>query len=256
VSKTIAAVLVGALLTLPGCLAHRAKALPASPRGPAIVFAAIGGSETVGDGTDNPVRDAWPQVLFRTALPASAMFVNFAIPGVTVSTAVDGELPEVLQIQPTLVAVWLNVTDVLNGVSARTYESQLRSLLAPLRAAGATVLVANTPPVTDLPAYAACADPASDPSLCPPGVAQPVPSPAAMDATIGTYNAAIARVAAEVGAVVVDLHAADLRARAAGQEAALISSDGLDPSAAGAAFVAEQFAAALRTTTVAIARRQ
>jgi lysophospholipase L1-like esterase len=109
------------------------------------------------------------------------------------------------------------------------------------------VLVANTPPVTDLPAYASCRDPAADSGVCPPGVALPVPGPTAVDETIDSYNAAIARVAAQVGAVVVDLHAADLRARAAGREEDLISSDGLDPNAAGAALVAEQFAAVLRT---------
>ena len=43
----------------------------------------------------------------------------------------------------------------------------------------------------------------------------------------------------------VDLHAADERVRAAGQDAGLVSADGIDPSASGAALIAGEFATAL-----------
>jgi lysophospholipase L1-like esterase len=248
VTRPIAPVVVAAALALTACSGHRPRvSAAAGARGPTIVFAAVGASETVGEGTDNPVREAWPQVLFRTALPTSATFVNFGIPGVTVATALVGELPEVLQIHPNLVTVWLNVTDVLNGVPPATYETQLRSLVAQLRATGAEVLVANTPPVAALPVYAACAAPDTRPGACPDGVAQALPGAATIDATVDAYNAAIARVAKQEGAFVVDLHGAALHAQAAGLESSVISADGLDPSATGAALIAAQFAAALRT---------
>jgi lysophospholipase L1-like esterase len=61
---------------------------------------------------------------------------------------------------------------------------------------------------------------------------------------VDAYNAAIARVAAATGAVLVDLHGAGLTARQSGTEASLVSSDGFHPSDAGHALVAKAFAAA------------
>jgi len=246
-TRTLAAMILGALLTVTACAGHphRSPTLPVDAGGTPVVYAAIGASETVGEGTDNPIRDAWPQVFFRTALPTSAAFLNFAIPGVGISTAVEGELPQVRDVHPNLVTVWLNVDDLLHGVPAATYEGQLRSLVAQLRAAGALVLVANTPPVDLLPAYRSCVDPALDPDLCPPGVARPVPSPVTIAAEVDAYNGAIARVAAEEGATVVDLHTPLRTAASTGRLVDLIGVDGISPSAAGARLVAAQFAAAL-----------
>jgi lysophospholipase L1-like esterase len=65
-----------------------------------------------------------------------------------------------------------------------------------------------------------------------------------LNAAVDAYNAATARVTAATGAVLVDLHAAGLAARANGTEASLVSSDGFHPSDAGYSLVAKTFATA------------
>jgi hypothetical protein len=197
------------------------------------VYTAIGGSETVGEGTDQPPRDAWPQLLFRTALPPSATFVNFAVPGVTVRTALLGEVPQALQLHPNLVTVWLNVDDLLHGVPVQTYEAQLRTLVHDFRAVRAAVLLADTPPLGALP----CAQPGV---ACPAGVPTAPATAAAAAVSADAYNAAIDRVAREEGATVV--HVGGVYARPGS-----VSDDGFDPSEAATPLLAVQFATALRS---------
>jgi len=143
------------------------------------------------------------------------------------------------------VTVWLNSNDLLSGLPAGAYQTQLAGLLHRLRAAGAAVLVANTPPLDDLPAYLACQDPAAHPGDCPAFVPRPVPSPPVVAAAVDGYNQAIEAAARQEGAVLVDLHRAGLAARANGTQATLISRDGFNPDAAGAQLIAAQFAAAV-----------
>jgi lysophospholipase L1-like esterase len=113
---------------------------------------AIGASETLGFGADDPVRQGWTQVFYRTALPRATTQVNLGIPGATVQEALEREVPEARQLHPDVVTVWLNVNDLLEGVSPSAYEDQLRILLSDLRGnGGPTVLVANTPPLDLLP---------------------------------------------------------------------------------------------------------
>ncbi len=58
------------------------------PAGPGPLYVALGASETAGIGADQPLREGWPRVLFRTALPPSSSFVNMGIPGATVAQAI------------------------------------------------------------------------------------------------------------------------------------------------------------------------
>jgi lysophospholipase L1-like esterase len=227
---------------LAACSAPSGKSLPppAPAGGAAITYVAVGASETVGFGADEPLREAWPRVFFRTALPPSAVFVNMGIPGATVASATKDELPQALTVNPTLVTVWLNVNDIVAGVPATDYERDLETLVHSLRRDGGTrVLVANSPPLDDLPAYLACRP---DP---PPGArcrAGSLPSPQVLDGVVDAYNAATARVAAREGALLVDLHGVGLAARQAGTASALVSGDGFHPSTAGHEAVAKAFA--------------
>ncbi|MDP9402486.1 MAG: SGNH/GDSL hydrolase family protein [Actinomycetota bacterium] len=242
VRRAAAAALMGAL-GLGGCSSGSKTA--AGPHAEAVVYVAVGASETVGFGADAPATQAWPEVLRRRALPDGAKFVNLGIPGATVATALERQLAEAVRLSPTLVTVWLNVNDLIARVPLATYESQLTKLVHGLRRSGATrVLVANTPPLDRLPAYLACLPnprPASG-ARCP-LPAGFVPSPELVRLGVGAYNKVIAEVAAAEGAEVVDLHAAGLAVRSAGREASLFGADGFHPSTAGHEAVAEAFAA-------------
>lgn len=224
--------------------------LPATtvPTGPAPLYVAVGASETTGTGTDVPLLQAWPRVLYRDAMPQRTVFVNMGIPGATLSQALQQEVGPTVALRPTIVTVWLNVNDILAGVSAADFEGDLGNLVHQLRRGGATrVLVANTPPVDGLPAYLACRpDP---PVALPPCRADTVlPPPDQVDALVDAYNAATQRIVTREGAALVDLHALGLAERQAGIADALISSDGFHPNAGGAQAVATAFGDVLRQT--------
>lgn len=218
-----------------------------SPNQPAlIVYAAIGASESVGVGAVDPARDAWPQLLFRTSLPESAVFYNFGIPGATTAQALSDELPRALLVQPTLVTVWLNVNDIIGGVSAEQYQGELDQLVHSLRRGGAArVLVANSPYLDRLPVYLDCRagnPPAS--VACPPGLATTPPS--VLNAIVDAYDASATQVAQKEGAILVDLHA---QGEVPDQHPDWVSGDGFHPSTAGYAAIAGVFALALKQAT-------
>jgi lysophospholipase L1-like esterase len=222
-----------------GSTSGRPRPSPAAQ--PRIVYAALGASETVGVGTSDPTRQSFPQLLYLR-LPRSALYYNFGLPGETLEDALKDELPNALAVHPTLVTVWFNVNDMAAGVPVEDYEAQLDQLVSALVQGGrAKVLVANSPPISRLPAYLACR-PDPPPGLkCPLG-AVTLPPPDRVDVVVAGYNAAVARVAARRGAVVVDVagRAADLQ-----RHPEYVSSDGLHPSPQGAAAIADAFAAAL-----------
>jgi len=210
---------------------HRAAGVPPAAAGPRSVYVAVGASETVGVGAANPIRESWPQVLYRTAMPAGTVFYDLGVSGSTVSEAVDQQLPEAVRLRPTIATVWLNVNDVAAFEDIGSYEKTLRTLVHALRRGGATaVFVANTPPIEALPVVARMGIPAS--------FVTPV---------VDRSNAAIAGVCDEEGATVVDLHAAGQARIANGAFPSLISGDGFHPSTAGHAAVAAIFAAAIRS---------
>ena len=215
---------------------------PPAPQ-PPIVLAAIGASESVGIGATDPTRDAWPQVFFNTAVPESTVFYNFGIPGATVEDALTNELPEALSVQPTLVVVWLNVNDIIAGVSARQYQAELDQLVHQLRRGGqARLLLANTPYLDRLPAYLGCRS-GNPPAgmACPPALA--TTSPEALNAMVDAYNGSIAQVARSEGAVLVDLHA---QGEVAVAHPDWIGPDGFHPSTKGYAAIAALFASSLK----------
>jgi lysophospholipase L1-like esterase len=156
----------------------------AAPERPAEVYMAVGADATLGIGTESPLVDEWPKVLFRTALPRSTVFVNAAQEGATVADALDDQLTLAEEVEPTLVTVWLSRDDLAAGTPVADYEAGLGALVHALRRGGeARVLVANAPDVAGVP-----------------------------PATVAAYNDAIARVAAAEDAELVDLHALGVEA--------------------------------------------
>ncbi len=243
ITRRLASLLVPVLLVAVACSSPSRRALPppAEPAGTPIVYVAVGASETVGFGSDEPFRDSWPRVLFRTALPPSSVFVNMGIPGATVARALRDELPQALTVRPSLATVWLNVNDLVAGVEPEDFERDLGTLVRGLRAGGSTrVLVANVPPIDTLPAYLACR---ADRGRC--GAEADLPTPEVLNAVVDAYNAATARVGDREGALVVDLHALGLAARQAGTSASFVGPDGFHPSTAGHEAVAGAFAEVL-----------
>jgi len=111
------------------------------------------------------------------------------------------------------------------------------------------VLVANTPALDELPSYRGCLNPTGT-CLLPAAVRSKVPQPDVVNSKVDAYNETTARVAAKEGAVVVDLHAASLKARADGTGPSLVSGDGFHPSTAGHAAVAAAFAEAAKKANV------
>ena len=233
-----AALLMAVALVAGGCSFSRPEVLPPpADTGPPPVYVAVGASETTGVGSDQPLRDGWPRVLHRTALPPGSVFVNMGIPGATVAQALGEEVELGMSARPQLVTVWLNVNDMNQGVSPTEYERQLETLVKAVRGNGRVrVLVANTPPLDRLPAYQLGL------------VLADLPDPAAVEQLVAQYNAAIARVVQRQGALLVDLHAVGMAARAAGTEASYISRDGFHPSTAGHAKIAEAFAEVLKAS--------
>jgi len=230
-SAVLTMVVAGLLAT--GCSGGSSVDAPDAPSAaPPQTYVAVGASESVGVGADRPLVEAWPRVLYRTAVDRNTVFVSVGVEGSTVAEALDEQLPLALELRPTLVTVWLNVNDLAAGVPVDDYQRQLTALVRTLRQDGRTrVLVANTPPVDQLPAYQAAG------SAFPPADE--------VRERVAAYNRAIEQVADAQGAELIDLHAAGVEAVEAGTFALLVSDDGFHPSTEGHTRIADVFAAAL-----------
>jgi hypothetical protein len=216
-----------------------------TPPGPPYRYVAVGGTDASGGGTEDPFLDAWPQQLFRTSMPSSAVFVDAAVPNETVAEARIVQVPTALALSPTVVTVWLISGDVLAGTPPATFGSELVQLLTTLRNRGrTTVLVGSAPPLDQVPGYVACRDGNGTRRLhCP----DPLPDRAMLEARLAAYDTAVAAAAAAAGAVLVDLQTSVARSVAAGS-APFLDSTGADLSTAGSTVVAGAFGAALRAT--------
>jgi acyl-CoA thioesterase I len=243
---TRASLAAGLLLALlvAGCTSQTSGAPTATPTQREVVYAAIGASETFGIGAPDRYRQAWPQVFYNDVLRPPDVFYNFGIAGATTAQALRDEVPAAVNVRPTLVTVWLNVNDLLEGVSAQAYGAQLQQLVHSLRRHGqAQVLVANMPDLGQLPAYQACLPnpPAGGPGC--PFPAGLVPSPDRVAAAVDGYNTVIARVVKQEAATLVDLHGQDVLMA---QHPEWLSSDGFHPNELGYAAVARVFEDAYR----------
>jgi lysophospholipase L1-like esterase len=208
--------------------------------GGAEVLVAVGASETVGVGADDPATQAWPRVLHDTALPDSRL-VDVGVSGSTLGAALDAQLPRALAARPDVVTVWLAVNDAIAGVPLPRYERQLTRLVRALRHGGRTeVLVGNVPDLWRLPAYRACLPGREGRPVDGVGCQLPVvPARSQVKAAVGAFNVAIERVVRAQGAHLVDLAGEDDLAR-------LTAADGFHPSTEGHREIARAFARVLR----------
>lgn len=207
------------------------------------VYVAVGASESVGAGTHNPFRDAWPKVLWRTSLPEGSVYYGLGVSGSTVEQALHEQLPAALEVEPTIATVWLNVNDLNARVPPATYEARLRELVRALRRGGrTTVAVANIPRLAGLPVYRMCLDASEIVRRTCEAFGIEISTQEELRRLVDAYNEAIARVVTEEGAVLVDLHA---QGDVAETDPELVAADGFHPSTEGAEVTAELFAAAL-----------
>lgn len=216
-----------------GAPACRSGATSPAGQGPPPVYAAVGASESVGVGADDPASQAWTEVFRRTALPPRTLFTNLAVEGANTAEALAEQVPRAVALKPDVVTVWLNVNDIIDRVPPDRFEQQLAELVRGLRRRGETkVLVANTPEVDQLPV-----------------VARFGPIVAALaDQAVDAYNEATRRVVDDQGATLVDLHRASEQAEREGRYASLVAADGFHPNTAGHAEAARVFAEAFRVS--------
>jgi len=196
-----------------------------------VTYVAIGASDAVGVGADDPVNQSWPAVL-DTLLPQGSKLVNLGVPSITLARALDVELPvalDALPPRPTIirnmrggrdvVTVWLAANDLRAGVTLASYAANLDTMLRALHMrTDATVLVGNLPDLAAVPAFQGQGP--------------------AFAATVSAWNGAIAAVVRRDGATLVDLYAG-WRELAAHPE--YVGPDGLHPSATGYRRLAQLF---------------
>jgi lysophospholipase L1-like esterase len=196
-----------------------------------VTYVAIGASDAVGIGADDPDTQSWPAVL-ASWLPPRSRVINLGVPGITLHRALEVELPvalDTLAARGSLVTVWLAVNDFASGVTVKAYIADLQTLLRELRTrTHATILVGNLPDLAALPSFRA--------------IDRGTNMRVALATRIATWNAAIAATVRRYGATLVDLHA---RWRELAAHPEYVSGDGFHPSTAGYRRLASLFRAAL-----------
>jgi acyl-CoA thioesterase I len=227
----VTGLMLAALLALSGCGGTpRASAQGSAAPKYALTYAAVGASDAFGVGTDDPAAESWPSVLARL-LSTHTHLINLGIPGVTVAQAQSAEAPIALAAQPQVITIWLAVNDIQQNVPLATYRVQLLALIQDLvRGTHARIYVGNVPDLTQLPYFHGLFQ-NDDPAEL-----------AELAATVTSWNAAIAAICVATGAHLVDIHAGFA---VVADHPEYISGDGLHPSAAGAAVLADLFNAAI-----------
>ena len=149
--------------------------MPPESKGPATLYVALGGDDN--GGGRNHLADAWPQVLFRTALPPTATFVNLSTPRTGAAEILTNEIQPALALRPDIVTITV-LDDAERGTAPGLVESDLMRIVTELRVNRKTKIFIGT-----------------------------IPDGAAAPAATQALDQAITRVAAESAVTVVDLHA-------------------------------------------------
>ena len=218
-------------------------------------YVAIGGSESVGYDANDPVRQAFP-VLLDQELPHQTAFYDLALPDASAGDVLAHQEAAAIALRPDLVTVWVGIDDLEQGVSPSVFGSELRDIVAPIRARRAQVLLANLEPITEAPTYAACAgtslrSSASNHRCFVDGrfATGRLPPADAANATLAAYNTQVEDVAHSEGAVLVNVDGALAHGQTGAESA--FSPDDFDLSTAGHALVARLFVSAWRSTGAA-----
>lgn len=192
------------------------KLTPARPG----VYVALGASETYGMAADPHTRG----YAYRVAQALHVRrFLDLGIPGTTLDGAYQSELTRALAAHPALCTVFFGVNDLRAGVTRQDFTAELHDFVATLRRGGARVLIIGMPDLGQLPAARALGG---------------------VGAISRRWNAGMARVARRTGATFLDLsHFSHELAT----HPTYIAPDGLHPSTAGHARLAQVVLAAIRS---------
>lgn len=181
----------------------------------ALRYVALGDSYTIGTGVD-PVA-SWPALLVASLAAARdtartlELVANLGLNGCTSGELHRDQVPELDRLRPEFASLLIGVNDVVRGIPASSYETNLGATLA--------ALLARLPPdrivTVAIPDY----------TVTPRGGDYSDREQRSRE--IATFNAVMARESATRGVGHVDI--ADLSLRAA-SDRSLVAADGLHPS--------------------------
>lgn len=204
-------------------------ATPSPTAHPSFVYVALGASDAVGVGADDPNTQGYvPRLISH--LPKTAFALNLGVSGILLQAALSQELPDALKERPNLVTIWLVGNDFRDCVPLNQYAANLDSLLSQLQTqTRAQVFVGNVPDMSLLPYFKQGAEGGG---ACVAGA-----STATVRVLAQQWNATIDPIIQRHGAVVVDLFHSDLAAH----PNYVSAQDGFHPSSAGYARLADLF---------------
>jgi lysophospholipase L1-like esterase len=212
------------LLALAGCgtsSAARPHSTPTPTIASSVSYVALGASDAVGVGADNPATQGYVPVLI-SRMSAGAHVLNLGISGIELHEALQQELPQALTRKPTLVTIWLVANDFKDCVDLTKYRADLETLLTQLQTqTHAALFMANLPDMSQLPAIQSgsigigpCLQGASSQQI---------------RALVAQWNNVVSDEAQRHNVVLVDLSPFDISAH----PDYISSADGFHPSSAG-----------------------
>lgn len=192
-----------------------------------IAYVAMGDSYTIG--TSVKPRERWPNQLARTLGPTTRLTLeeNLAVDGASTKDVIADQLDELTRLDPGFVSLLIGTNDVVHNVDIDTYRTNLRTIFQAMLAVVPTnrILLVTTPDYTLTPHGSDYGDQARQ------------------SARIHTFNAVLAKEAAQLQLLVVDISGVANRVP---EDASLVADDGLHPSAKQYAAWVDQMATSVR----------
>jgi acyl-CoA thioesterase I len=123
-----------------------------------VRYVALGDSYTIG--TSVSADESWPSQLVAR-VPELELVANLALNGYTSTDLITDELPQLERLQPELVSVLIGVNDVVQGVADLAYAGNVAVILEELlsRLPPSRILCVGTPDYTRTPRGADYGDP-------------------------------------------------------------------------------------------------
>jgi acyl-CoA thioesterase-1 len=127
-----------------------AESVPGTSEEKPISYAAIGASDVVGAGADDPTSQSWVNVL-HGMMPPGTRLTRLGRGGITLHEALAVEVPQALAAQPDIVTMWNCVNDVGRGIALNDYLRDLDKALSLLtRETDANIYLLNVPDLSIL----------------------------------------------------------------------------------------------------------